>query len=155
MCGRTTWCRRFERDDGDADGVGDGGIVGVGADRGADLRRTRVRARPITPGGPRVPLRGVMKDVGDQCFKEELPCGEALDEAHGAATAGTRPRRPRRCGRRFFDLRGRCDGQGLPALGKLRRPAPRGEETEVADADKALRQYVEQEAAKKIVDVER
>ena len=39
-----------------------------------------------------VPLRGVMEDVGDQCFKEELPCGEALDEAHGAAAAGTRPR---------------------------------------------------------------
>jgi hypothetical protein len=39
-----------------------------------------------------VPLRRVMEDVGEQRLKEELPCGETLDEAHGAATAGTRPR---------------------------------------------------------------
>ena len=45
MCGRTSECRRSERGDGDAAGVGDGGVVGVDAERGANLRRTRVRAR--------------------------------------------------------------------------------------------------------------
>jgi hypothetical protein len=33
-----------------------------------------------------------MEDVGEQRLKKELPCGEALDETHGAATAGTGPR---------------------------------------------------------------
>jgi hypothetical protein len=37
-------------------------------------------------------LRRVMEDVGEPRIEEELSCREALDEAHGAATAGTRPR---------------------------------------------------------------
>jgi hypothetical protein len=48
MGGRTTRWRRSERGDGEADGVQDGGVVGIDAERGADLRRTRVRARRHT-----------------------------------------------------------------------------------------------------------
>jgi hypothetical protein len=93
MCGHTTGCRRSECDDGDADGVQDSGVVGIDAERGADLRRdARPSATPqrLADGG--VPLRRVMEDVGEHRLKEELPSGEAFDEAHGAATAGTRPR---------------------------------------------------------------
>jgi hypothetical protein len=48
---RTTDVRAYhalpmvERGDGDADGVRDGGAVGIDAGRGVDLRRTRGRAR--------------------------------------------------------------------------------------------------------------
>ena len=65
----------------------------VGRERmsGADLRRTRVGARHGTPGGPMAWLRGVMEDAGEQRLKDELPCGKALDRAHGAATARTGP----------------------------------------------------------------
>jgi len=58
---------------------------------GADLRRTRVGARYRTSGGPMAWLRGVMEDAGEQRVKDELPCGEALDQAHSAAAARTGP----------------------------------------------------------------
>jgi hypothetical protein len=91
MCRRITRCRRSERGDGDADDGRDGGVVGIDADRRADLRRTGVRAHSETPGGPGLRLRRVMEDVGEPRIEEELSWREALDEAHGAATAGTRP----------------------------------------------------------------
>src|SRR5918996_376520 len=40
-------------------------------------------------------LRRVMEDVGQQRFEKEAPRGQTLDDAHGGATARTRPRRPR------------------------------------------------------------
>src|SRR5688572_10518452 len=77
------------------------------------------------PGGPRVPLRGVMEDVGEQGLKEKLPWGETVDDAHGAATARTWPSRVRPRGRRRFERRGERDRQGLTALRQLWRAAPR------------------------------
>ena len=63
------------------------------ADRGADLRRPRVRARRDTAWRTEVcGLRRVMEDVGEERMEEDLPCREALDQTHGAATASTRPR---------------------------------------------------------------
>ena len=92
MCGRTVRCRRFERGDGDGEYVRDGGIVGVDAGAGQTSGARAYECDATSPGGPSVPLRRVMEDVGEPRLKEELPCGEALDEAHGAATAWARPR---------------------------------------------------------------
>ena len=47
------------------------------------------------------------------------------------------------------------DGERLTTLGQLAGARARGEEAEVADADEALRQHVQEEAAEKLVDVER
>ena len=54
-----------------------------------------------------------------------------------------------------FGRRRRGDGEGLTTLGELARATARGEEAEVADADEALRQDVQEKASEKFVDVER
>src|SRR5262249_56134899 len=97
---------------------------------------------------------GGVEGGGKEGMEVGVRGGEGVEEGHGGATAGTRPRRPRRRGRRRFGCRGRRDDQGLTALHELRRAAPRGEEAEVADADEARREDVQQEAAEKLVDGE-
>jgi hypothetical protein len=92
MCERTIGCRRSERGDGDAEGGREDRAVGIDADGRADLRRTGVRVRDETPGGPRAAATtchgGCRRATR---IEEELSCREALDEAHGAATPRTRP----------------------------------------------------------------
>ena len=61
----------------------------------------------------------------------------------------------RRGGDERFVRRRRGDRERLTTLGELAGAAARGEEAEVADADEALRQDVQQKAAQEFVDVER
>jgi hypothetical protein len=87
-----------------------------------------------------------MEDVGEECFEKELPRVQPFDDAFGCPAARARPRRPW-CGRcERFGRRRRGDREGLTTLGELACPTARGEETQVADADKALRQDVQENA---------
>ena len=95
-----------------------------------------------------------MEDVGEEGLEINLPRRQALDETHGRAAARARPRARRLRGRWLGRWSARR-GQGLTTLWKLRRPTARGEETEVADADEALGEDVEKEAAEKLLGLER
>src|SRR5216684_5796835 len=83
--------------------------------------------------------------------EEELGGGEALDNMHGSAAKRTLPQR-------VNGQRGRggvcCWLIGLLEQPKTERkefcPLPIGEEAEVADAHKAARQQVEQEASQEL-----
>ena len=95
-----------------------------------------------------------MEDVGEECFEKKLPRGQAFDDAHRCPAARARPRRPW-CGRgERFVRRRRGDRERLTTLGELACSTARGEEAEIADADKALRQDVQEKASQKFVDVE-
>jgi len=94
-----------------------------------------------------------MEDGGEERFESELPRGQAFDDAHGRATTRARPQRPRR-GRHERFVRYRGDGEGLTTLGELACTTARSEEAEVADADKTLRQDVQEKPAQEFVGVE-
>ena len=100
-------------------------------------------------------LRGVMEDVGQERFEKELPRGQPFDDAHGRAAPRARPGRLRRCGHTWCGRRRWRDGEGLTTLSKLARTTARREEAEVANADEAPREDVQEEAPEEFVDVER
>lgn len=118
----------------------------VAAER-THLRRPRGRARRRARRTRR--LRAVIDDVGEEDREEELTRGQPFDEAHGAATARARPRArergtARRCG----------DGWWRHERRELVGAAPGREQAEVANADEAFRQDVQEEAPEEFVDVE-
>ena len=96
-----------------------------------------------------------MGDAREERVKEELSRRQPFDDAHGAHRSGD-------MATAFVVVRdGRFDrwrwgaGKRLATLGQPAGAAARREEAEIADADEALREDVEQEAAEKFVDVER
>src|SRR5712691_5493732 len=101
-------------------------------------------------------LRCVIEASVEEDLDEELPGGQSFDDAHRATTAwagpGARPCRHR--GR--LDRQGRrLDGEGLATVGQVVSAAARGQEAEVADADKALRQHVQEKAPQEFVRLKR
>ena len=96
-----------------------------------------------------------MDDVGEEGVEEELSCGQSFDEAHGRSAARTRPRGASRWGHTRCVPRWWGDREQLATASQPAGPRARSEEAEVADADEARRQYVEEKASKKLVDVKR
>src|SRR4029453_14240007 len=96
-----------------------------------------------------------MEDGGEERFEDEVPGGQALDDAHGAPAARTRPGRSWRRGDERFGRRCWGDRDRLTTGGQPERTSGWGEEAEVADADEALRQHVQEKASEKLVGVER
>jgi hypothetical protein len=99
--------------------------------------------------------RGVMDDRGEEGVEEELSCGQSFDEAHGRSAVRTRPRGASRWGHQRCVRRWWGDREDLATTSQPAGPPARREEAEVTDADEALRQYMEEKASKKLVDVER
>ena len=94
-----------------------------------------------------------MNQVGEAGREKELTRGQPLDDAHRRATARTRPR-PRAAGGRC--RRGqRRDGEDRSTRREIVRATARCEQPEVANADEALREDVQQEAPEEVVDVKR
>ena len=96
-----------------------------------------------------------MCDAREERVKKELSCSQPFDDAHGGTAAGTWPRRSWWSGDGRFDRWRWGAGKRLATLGQPAGAAPRREEAEIADADEALREHVQQEAAEKLVGVER
>ena len=98
----------------------------------------------------------VMEDVGEERVEKELPRASAVRrcawEPRSGDTATTLVAVPA-TGGSAGGVGG--DGQGLTTLGELAGATARGEEAEVADADEALREDVQEEAAEKFLGVER
>ena len=90
-----------------------------------------------------------MADGGEERVECELPRGQTFDDAHGRATTRARPRRPWRHER--FVRRCRGDGEGLPTLSEFAGTTARREEAEVADADEAFREDVEEKPSQEFV----
>jgi hypothetical protein len=79
--------------------------------------------------------------------EKQLSCRQPFDDAHGGTAAGTWPRRSWWCGDGRFDRWRWGAGKRLATLGQPAGAAPRREEAEIADADEALREHVQQEAS--------
>jgi hypothetical protein len=83
----------------------------------------------------------------------ELGGGKSLDDHHGPATVGTEPKRSG-----FLDGGGLWLGlrlnhcEGLPAKWQESGPPPVGEKAEVANADEAFGEQVQQEAAQELIE---
>ena len=95
-----------------------------------------------------------MEDVGEDCFEVELPRGQPFDDAHRGATARTRPR-ARRWRRRSGGGGGGAVASAARHVGQLAGAAARREQAEIADADEALRQDVQEKAPQEFLGVER
>lgn len=101
-------------------------------------------------------LRAVIADVGQESFEKELPRRQPFDDAHGRATARTRPRGPGLCGDGWLDRRWRGDHRQGRATGREVVSAASGcEQARVADTDEALWQDVQEKASEEFIDVER
>jgi hypothetical protein len=60
-----------------------------------------------------------MEDGGEERLEEELPRGQAFDEAHGGPAARARPRRPWYGSCERFVWRRRGDRESVTTLGEL------------------------------------
>ena len=113
--------------------------------------RTCVRGRGRRVRRP-CRLRGVIGKPSQQDIEKELARGQAFDHAHRPAAAGARPRAPgARDGGAFGQGWRGMTRQGLTTLRQRVRPTPRREDPEVADADKALREDVEEKTPEKFL----
>ena len=111
-------------------------------ERGRGRRATRRRG-----------LRAVIQNLGEERRQHDLTRREPLDEAHGRATARTRPR-----ARDDDGWRGRWrrrDREDRSTRREIVRATARCEQPEVANADEALREDMEEEAAEKLLRLER
>src|ERR1700730_5580072 len=99
-------------------------------------------------------LRAVINDVCEEEREEELTWGQPFDDAHGRATARARPRaRARGAARRCGDEWWRGDGQACATRREIVGAAPRRQQTDVADADEAFREDVQEKAPEGLVAV--
>jgi hypothetical protein len=80
--------------------------------------------------------------------------GKSLDDDHGPAAVGTSPERTGLLGSGddWFDLWLRERAECLPAKRQQSGAPPVGEETEVADANEAFGEQVQQETAQKLIE---
>ena len=99
-------------------------------------------------------LRGVMEEGGEERFEDELPGGQAFDDAHGRPAARARPGRSCHCGPERFVRRRRGDAEGLTTLGEFASTTARGEEAKIADPDEALREHMQEKPAQEFMSVE-
>ena len=79
---------------------------------------------------------------------------KSLDDDHGAAALGAEPKRTRFLGRGgfWFGLRWLDRAEKLKAKRQKSGTPPAGQETEVANADEAFGQQVQQEAAQGLIE---
>ena len=83
----------------------------------------------------------------------ELGGGKSLDDHHGPATVGTEPKRSGFLGGGCFWLGLRLNHcEGLPAKWQESGPPPVGEKAEMANADEAFGEQVQQEAAQELIE---
>jgi hypothetical protein len=89
-----------------------------------------------------------MDDVSEERCEKELPRGKSFDDAHWRATAWTRP------GARHGDRRRgrwrRRDREDRSTRREIGGATARGEQPEIANADEALREDVQQEAPEEV-----
>ena len=94
-------------------------------------------------------------DSGERGWRAELELGggKSLDHHHGPATVGTEPERSGFLGGGCFWLGLRLNHwEGLPAKWQESGPPPVGEKAEVANADEAFGEQVQQEAAQELIE---
>ena len=94
-------------------------------------------------------------DSGERGWRAELELGggKSLDDHHRRATLGTEPERSGFLGGGCFWLGlwlNYCEG--LPAKRQEGGPPPVGEEAEMANADEAFGEHVQQEAAQELIE---
>ncbi len=92
---------------------------------------------------------------GEQGWRTELDLSrrKPLDDHHRPTTAGTEPKRSGFLGRGCFWLGLRLNHcEGLPAKRQHSSPPPVGEKAEVANADEAFGEQVQQEAAQELIE---
>ena len=84
----------------------------------------------------------------------ELGRRKSLDDHHGPTTLRTAPKRVRFPGKGgfWFGLRWLHGAENLKAKRQEGSPPAVGEEAEVADADEALGEQVQQEAAEELIE---
>jgi hypothetical protein len=92
---------------------------------------------------------------GEKGWRPELELGsrECLDDPHRPTTLGTEPKRSGLLGGGCFGFGLRRHGsEGLPAKWQESGPPPVGEKAEVANADEAFGEQVQQEAAQELIE---
>ena len=95
-----------------------------------------------------------MDHVCEEGREVELPGRQPFDDAHGGATARTRPRRPRRGGDgRVGWWRRRREHRAT--RGEVLGATAGGEQAKVADPDEALRQDVQEKAPQEFLNLDR